>query len=240
MDIGSYAVGESEPFGILALSLDDLIHISGTAFASRVVELVTTGNGAGRPEDRSLRGLDLAVAEIHKAVGHFNLRRDNADHLRIVNRFGEVHQTAALRIETLSRLDELPDGGAHGRVGLQLLAIDLRITAAKIQEICLRHLTISERRKLNDPCARLLQSHPVCMVVEGEGFIIRNRDQSRRWRRCRRWDLRYLCHLQPSYFLQIDVPGDKLLDLTDLRGRYFLRREQSEMAFRNLDRRIYR
>src|SRR2546428_13858894 len=77
---------------------------------------------------------DFAVAEIQEPFGHFNPRWKNTDHLRIVDRFGEVHQATAFRVELLARFDEAPNRSTHGGICFEVFPIEFRISTSDVQK----------------------------------------------------------------------------------------------------------
>ncbi len=64
---------------------------------------MTARESSGRPEDRLLGRRDFTVTEIDESIGHFDFRRNHADHFGAIDRLRQVHQTAAFGIELSCR-----------------------------------------------------------------------------------------------------------------------------------------
>ena len=109
---------------------------------------------------RSENGLpsrrDLTVSEIDELTGHLYFCRDNADHFRVIDGFGQIHQTAALGIELLSGFDEPEDGTTHRGIRRKLASIKFRVAAANVQDVRIRRLMVAQRRKLDNASSGLL------------------------------------------------------------------------------------
>src|SRR5713226_937094 len=93
-----------------------------------------------RGKKRAIRDFDLAIAQSFKPGKHPSFRRVNPCHGKaptamIDERFGEIHEAAALRVGETSRLDESQYCLAHRAVLGKLLGIELRIAAAQIEAI---------------------------------------------------------------------------------------------------------
>src|SRR5262245_21425507 len=107
MNVGSNTVGKEKAFNVAALSLRNRISLTRVGRRVRIMKLMAARDCAGRAKDGVAQCCDFAITEVYKSIRHVDFGWYDPRHSGAIDRFGQIHETAAFGIEPLTGLDEV-------------------------------------------------------------------------------------------------------------------------------------
>ena len=187
MHIARPHIAVMHPFGAGARTVRDVIEggVRPVRLDVRPVELVAPAGLQGQAQGRAPREADIAVAQRAQAPPHAGRGLQHAAHgpdtalaVQTVTFGGglqtgtQIHVAAALGVDLAASGSEVPDGGAHGRIGGQPGGKGFRVAAAQIQGIRLRRQgRIPQGREGDQFPAAGAQGVLVGAVIKAKGLV---------------------------------------------------------------------